>query len=256
MELLKGTGLKKKYTQKKRTVTAVEDLSFVLEEQAFLAIVGESGSGKSTLLRLIAGLEKPDEGHLFYRGEEYTSQRKGYAGQFLQMIFQDAYSSFDPRRTMMDAIKECSCTDGGRDLATLLEAAHLETALLEKRPGELSGGECQRMSIIRAFCSGVRILLCDEITSALDVSTQAEIVKVFCRLREQKAFAAIFVSHDIALMGALCENMMVMKDGVCVEAGRTAELLRNPSHTYTRLLIDNAKKQSLDAAVKDSCSAV
>ncbi len=245
MELLKGTGLKKKYIQKKHVVMAVADISFSLHEGAFLAIVGESGSGKSSLLRLIAGLDKPDAGHLFYRGEEYTTQKCGYAGRFLQAVFQDAYSSFDPRQKMIDSIMECSRAGDPKELETLLDAVHLGSSLLEKKPRELSGGECQRMSIIRAIYSGAGILLCDEITSALDVSTQAQIMKAFQRLREKQAFAAIFVSHDIALMGGLCENMMVMKDGACVEAGRTTEILRNPSHAYTKLLIDNAKKQSL-----------
>lgn len=244
MELLKGTGLKKKYIKKKLSVMAVDDISFSLQEKEFLAIVGESGSGKSSLLRLIAGLDRADEGALFYKGEEYTGQKCGYAGRFLQMIFQDAYSSFDPRQKMIDSIRECNQTGDPEELRFLLQAVHLEKGLLEKKPGELSGGENQRMSIVRALYSGAGILLCDEITSALDVSTQAQIVKAFQRLRTEKEFAAIFVSHDIALMGGLCERMMVMKDGRCVEEGETKGIIHAPAHDYTKALVENAKKQS------------
>ncbi len=242
--LLSGTELTKKFKNKDREVLAVNNVSFSLEDNEFLAIVGESGSGKSSLLRLIAGLERVDGGQLYYRDKDYTSEKCGYAGRFLQMVFQDACSSFDPKMKVIDSIKECSKNISMEELEKLLDAALLDKELLYKRPRELSGGECQRMSIVRALQSGAEILLCDEITSALDVSTQAQIVKVFKELREKRDFAAIFVSHDIALMGMLCENIMVMKDGVCVEAGKTKEVIENPKDEYTKLLIDNAKKQS------------
>lgn len=242
--LLRGTELTKKFINKDREMLAVNNVSFSLEENEFLAIVGESGSGKSTLLKLVAGLERTDSGYLYYRDEEYTHCKCGYAGQFLQMVFQDAYSSFDPKMKVIDSIKECYKNSSMEELRRLLDAAILDEALLYKRPRELSGGECQRMSIVRALYSGARILLCDEITSALDVSTQAQIVKAFKDIREKRDFSAIFVSHDIALMGMLCENIMVMKDGVCVEDGKMKDILDNPSHEYTKLLIDNARKQS------------
>ena len=245
MTLLRGAGLKKKFHNKDKEILAVNDVSFTLHENEFLAIVGESGSGKSSLLKLIAGLDRADEGHLYYKDEEYTGKKCGYAGKFLQMVFQDAYSSFDPKMKVVDSIKECNCEECEAELKRLLEAALLDEALLYKRPRELSGGECQRMSIVRALNSGADILLCDEITSALDVSTQAQIVRAFKELREKRDFAAIFVSHDIALMGMLCENIMVMKDGVCVEAGETRTVIENPKDEYTKLLIENARKQSL-----------
>lgn len=243
MELLKGTELTKTYVKKGRMVRAVDHVSFSLREKEFLAIVGESGSGKSSLLRLIAEFDRPDEGHLFYRGEDFTGRKCREIGQHLQMVFQDAYSSFDPKMKMRDSVKECSRRPE-EELLQLLRSTALDPELLSKRPGELSGGQCQRMSIVRALCSGAEILLCDEITSALDVSTQAQIVRVFQQLREERKFAAIFVSHDIALMGELCERIMVMKDGVCVEEGNMQEVIRHPEHEYTKQLIENARKQS------------
>lgn len=244
MELLKGTELTKAYRKKDRKVTAVDQVSFSLQEKEFLAIVGESGSGKSSLLRLIAGLDRPDAGRLYYRGEDYTGKKCGDIGRFLQMVFQDAYSSFDPKMKMLDSVRECGAGKSEEDLRELLKSTGLDEALLMKRSGELSGGQCQRMSIVRALYSGAQILLCDEITSALDVSTQAQIVHVFQQLREERIFSAIFVSHDIALMGELCERIMVMKDGVCVEEGTMQEVIAHPTHDYTKLLIENARKQS------------
>ena len=291
MVLLEGKNLTKKYKNRERETDALRDISFYLKEKEFLGIVGESGSGKSTLLRLIAGLERPDSGVLTYRGDEYQYRKAGYAGQFLQMIFQDAYGSFDPRLRMGDQMEEVRrknrrdlASNPGRlagtmtenigktvasaelrelpertgiltksneksgasaELRELLKETLLEENLLEKRPRELSGGQCQRMSIVRALYSGAEIILCDEMTSALDVTAQAQIVRIFGRLREMRSFSSIIVSHDIALVNAMCDRIMVMKDGRIVEEGKTSEVIRNPKDEYTKQLIMSAREQSL-----------
>lgn len=291
MVLLEGKNLTKSYKNRARETDALRDISFYLKEKEFLGIVGESGSGKSTLLRLIAGLERPDSGILTYRGDEYQYRKAGYAGQFLQMIFQDAYGSFDPRLRMGDQLEEVRgrsirklASDSGRlagtltenggkpgasaelrglpedtesltensgkkgasaELRELLKETLLEERLLKKRPRELSGGQCQRMSIVRALYSGAEIILCDEMTSALDVTAQAQIVRIFGRLREMRSFSSIIVSHDIALVHAMCDRVMVMKDGRIVEEGKTSEVIRNPKDEYTKQLIMSAREQSL-----------
>ena len=291
MVLLEGKNLTKKYKNRERETDALRDISFYLKEKEFLGIVGESGSGKSTLLRLIAGLERPDSGVLTYRGDEYQNRKAGYAGQFLQMIFQDAYGSFDPRLRMGNQMEEVRrknrrnlASNPGRlagtmtenigktvasaelrelpertgiltksnekpgtsaELRELLKETLLEESLLKKRPRELSGGQCQRMSIVRALYSGAEIILCDEMTSALDVTAQAQIVRTFGRLREMRSFSSIIVSHDIALIYAMCDRIMVMKDGHIVEEGKTSEIIRNPKDEYTRQLIMSAREQSL-----------
>ena len=268
MVLLEGKNLTKSYKNRARETDALRDISFYLKEKEFLGIVGESGSGKSTLLRLIAGLERPDSGILTYRGDEYQYRKAGYAGQFLQMIFQDAYGSFDPRLRMGDQLEEVRrrsirklASDSGRltgtltenggkpgasaELRELLKETLLEERLLKKRPRELSGGQCQRMSIVRALYSGAEIILCDEMTSALDVTAQAQIVRIFGRLREMRSFSSIIVSHDIALVYAMCDRIMVMKDGRIVEEGKTSEVIRNPKDEYTKQLIMSAREQSL-----------
>jgi peptide/nickel transport system ATP-binding protein len=155
------------------------------------------------------------------------------------MIFQDALMSFDPRMKMKKAILEASGASGEVRVMETLDAVGLDRSLLEKKAGSLSGGQCQRMSIARALCSDARILLCDEITSALDVTTQAQVVALLTQLREDKGLSIIFVSHDLALVSMFCDRIMVMKDGECVECGETKEVLGDPQHEYTKELLDN-----------------
>ena len=237
--ILEGKHLGRCYIKKDKKLKALNDLSFFLKEGEILGIVGESGSGKSTLLRLISCLEKADEGNIYYRGQEYTGKSPAYAGRFLQMVFQDALMSFDPRMKMKRAVVEASSLCSGEKLHHILEAVGLDESLLEKKAGSLSGGQCQRMSIARALCSDARILLCDEITSALDVTTQAQVIALLKELRQNEGLSMIFVSHDLALVSMLCNRVMVMKDGECVEEGETGQVLGSPQHDYTKELLDN-----------------
>ena len=128
----------------------------------------------------------------------------------------------------------------------VLRMVGLTEDLLQRRPGQLSGGQCQRMAIARAFYSGAKILLCDEMTSSLDVSTQAQVMEIMRQLKEEGKLSAIFVSHDIALVASICDRIMVMKDGRCVEEGRTKEVIRCPQEAYTKELIESAGKQSME----------
>lgn len=237
--ILEGKNLNKSYADKGKKLQALKDVSFFLKDGEILGIVGESGSGKSTLLRHVGCLEKPDSGNLYYKGTEYTGKSPAFAGTFLQMIFQDAQMSFDPRMKMKKAVVEASKGCGHEKLSRILEAVGLDEGLLEKKAGNMSGGQCQRMSIARALCSDAAILLCDEATSALDVTTQAQVVALLQQLREKEGLSIIFVSHDLALVSMLCDRIMVMKNGECVEEGECCKVLGNPQHWYTRELLDN-----------------
>ena len=237
--ILEGKNLNKSYVDKGKKLQALKDVSFFLKNGEILGIVGESGSGKSTLLRLVTCLEKPDSGNLYYKGTEYTGKSPAFAGTFLQMVFQDAQMSFDPRMKMKKAVVEAAKGCDHEKLSRILEAVGLDESLLEKKAGSMSGGQCQRMSIARALCSDAGILLCDEITSALDVTTQAQVVALLQQLREKEGVSIIFVSHDIALVSMLCDRIMVMKNGECVEEGETGKVLGNPQHEYTKELLDN-----------------
>lgn len=246
MNLLEGKKLNKNFRNRDKEIEALVDVSFSLQEGEILGVVGESGSGKSTLLKIISGLIGPDSGELFYKSKEYTGSKPKQAGEFLQYIFQNPKSSFDPRLTFEKSIVESGRKGIDRNrMLRIIDEVGLEKELLMRKPNELSGGQCQRMSIARALYSGVSILLCDEITSALDVSTQAQIISLLQKLRGKGELSLIFVSHDIALVRMLCDSVIVMKDGRSVECGKCEEVIKRPQHPYTKLLIESAIRQSI-----------
>ena len=251
MTVLKVQHLSKKYTRAKVSVDALKDVSFSLHDREILGIVGESGSGKSTILKMVSGLETPDKGEIFLDGKPLPARRTKEDYKAMQMIFQDAAGSFHPRRKIAASIRETVRNLSGSraefDLAGLLELVHIEPELAECYPRELSGGQCQRFAIARAMAVEPRILLCDEITSALDVSTQAEILQLMssiCRMREM---SVLFVSHDLAVIRCLCDRVIVMHDGEIVEEGAVEEIIDHPREEYTKVLIDSVLEVTRDA---------
>ena len=253
MILLEGKKLNKTFTVKGKTTRALWDVDITLKQGEILGVVGESGSGKTTLLRVIAGTVAPDSGELYYRGEVYTGKKPRQTGEFLQVIFENAVSSFDPRMTMERSISESRRGRADREgLIRILNTVGLDEELLKRKPKELSGGQCQRMSIARALYSKAGILLCDEITSALDVSTQAQVTGLLLELKNKGLLSAVFVSHDIALVSMICDRIMVMYDGRCVEEGDTLNVIGSPVNEYTKLLIDSAVRQGIERLGRSS----
>lgn len=250
--VLAGRNLNKEYRNRDRVVRPLQHVDFELRQGEILGIVGESGSGKSTLLRVICGIEKPESGSVFHNGVEYTGAGPEKTGRFLQMIFQDAYGSFDPRMSMEKSLREgyaarpagASDTGSGADsfrveMLRVIGQVGLSDELLSRRPRNLSGGQCQRMSIARALLSRADVLLCDEITSALDVTTQAQVIKLLTKIRDTEGVSIIMVSHDLALVSMVCDRVVVMKDGAVVDQGRTADVISSPASEYTRRLLDS-----------------
>ncbi|MCD7765323.1 MAG: ABC transporter ATP-binding protein [Lachnospiraceae bacterium] len=242
--ILEVRHLGKIYHQGHRDIHAVRDISFAVHEGEFLGIVGESGSGKSTLLRQIAGLEKPDGGEILFGGGPLAAKRTKEDYRRMQMIFQEPSASFDPRIRIGKSILEnqknlCRKNACGRepDINELLKQTGLSADLKNRYPSELSGGQCQRAAISRAIAVQPKVLLCDEITSALDVSVQARIIKLLVQLAKERGMAVVFVSHDLALVSTVCSHVLVMKDGACVEYQETGELLRHPQNEYTKQLL-------------------
>lgn len=224
-----------------RTVHALDHISLELKQGTILGIVGESGSGKSTLIRHIACLMQPSSGRLYYRGSEYTGKTAAFAGQYMQMVFQDALTSFDPRVRLDKSVREAR--KGPEDpklLKQLLEDVRLDESFLTRYPGQLSGGQCQRMSLVRAVYSGVKILLCDEVTSALDTASQAMVIELLKDLKEKYGMSVIFVSHDLAVVSQLCDEVMVMQNGRCVERGSCMKVISRPEAEYTKRLLGAA----------------
>ena len=236
--VLSGRDLNKEYKGKGRTVRPLQHVDFDLFRGEILGIVGESGSGKSTLLKVLCGIEKVDSGHLYHNGEEYTGAGPGKTGKFLQMIFQDAYGSFDPRMTMEKTLREGTTADRD-EIVRIIKETGLTEDLLTRRPRNLFGGQCQRMSIARALLSHAGVLLCDEITSALDVTTQAQVIRLLTDIRDAEDVSIIMVSHDLALISMICDRIMVMKDGVIVDEGPTPDVINNPADPYTQKLLDS-----------------
>ncbi len=224
--LLEGRHLNKKYSSGDKKTEALLDVSFYLERNEILGIVGESGSGKSTLLKVISGMIVPDGGELLFEGKSYLGKGPQKTGSFLQMIFQDAQSSFDPRMTMKRSLLESGRKQEGEDrLLEMIRDVGLSEELLFRKPYSLSGGQCQRMAIARALYSGAGILLCDEITSSLDVIVQAQVIDLLRNLKEEGRLSVIFVSHDIELVSMLCGRIMMMENGRCIKEGMRRDII-------------------------------
>lgn len=245
-KLLECKNIKKTFTRNKMRVEALRGVSLSLERGCALGIVGESGSGKSTLLRIIAGLEKADEGEMTFLGKRLGVRRTKEELRGMQMIFQNAASSFDPRMSISASISEnMKSLTGSASMEKIQElaaAVGLGPELCGRYPSHLSGGQCQRFAIARAISVHPPLLLCDEITSALDVTTQAQILELLKNMRAEREMSMIFVSHDLAVVGKVCDQILVMRHGEIVESGESRKILKNPEHEYTRLLLDSVLK--------------
>lgn len=241
MIILETRKLEKQYSVHRRRFQALKGADLHLCEGEILGIVGESGSGKTTLLKLISGLEAPDSGQILLEGRELSPVRKKEELRTMQMIFQDPVASFHPRRTIADSIRETVRSLCGKDadlnLEELAGRIGLSPQLMDRLPQRLSGGQCQRMAIARAIAVYPRILLCDEITSALDVSSQAQILRLLSDICRSTGTSAVFVSHDLAVVSCLCDRIMVMRSGSVVEEGTVRQIIETPGEEYTRSLI-------------------
>ena len=227
---------------------AVRGVSFEIASGETLGIVGESGSGKSTLLRAIVGLHPPTGGVIRFRGVPLAAQavkRPRALRRELQIVFQNPDSSLNPRHTVFEIVRRPirlfrdDVRHSGERAAVieLLESVKLPTGLLHRYATELSGGQKQRIALARAFAARPSLLLCDEVTSALDVSVQATIIELIAELAARFGAAVIFVSHDLAVVRTIAGRALVMKNGEVCEQGETERLFVAPTHPYTRELL-------------------
>lgn len=246
--VLETRDLRKVFSRKgSADVVAVEGASLRIEAGECLGLVGESGSGKTTLARMALLLEKPTSGRVLLQGEDVTGARGAQARRAwrrMQAVFQNPAGSFDPRCTLGAAIAEPLRTMGvprreAQDrVAGLLGTCGLSPSLAERYPRQVSGGQCQRAAIARALAVGPDLLVCDEATSALDATVQRQIVELLGRLRAELGMSMLFICHDIALVGSICDRVAVMNRGAIVEQGPVAQVLEHPRHPYTKTLID------------------
>ena len=232
-----------------KVVKAVDNVSFELFEGETLGLVGESGSGKSTIAKIITGLVKPTNGEIFYNNISlYNSNRKYQIdksrGQ-IQMIFQDPYSSLNPRFKVRDIISEpikffqknISHNELTQNVYDLIDIVGMTRQSLDRYPHEFSGGQRQRISIARALATRPLLLICDEPTSALDVSIQAQILNLLKDIQDELHLTMLFISHDLPVIRQMCNRIVVLKNGSVCETKETEELFNNPEHPYTEELI-------------------
>jgi peptide/nickel transport system ATP-binding protein len=234
---------------RRRRVTAADAVGIDLLRGETLGIVGESGSGKSTVARLLAHLIEPTGGEIELDGERVAQLRGNAARRFrqkVQIVFQDPYRSLNPRRTVGAAVAEGPLNFGaGRKAAwrragELMELVKLSPAALQRYPHEFSGGQRQRICIARALAVDPEILIADEAVSALDVSVQAEILKLLDEIQRRLQLTLLFITHDLRVAAQICNRVVVMRNGRVVEQGPVAEVFERPRDAYTRALIDAA----------------
>jgi peptide/nickel transport system ATP-binding protein len=228
-------------------VHALQGLSFSLGAGRSLGVVGESGSGKSTLARLVMALEPPSAGRVWLDGQDLNALAPGAlraAREKLQMVFQDPYGSLDPRRTILQTVAEplrvlhgATPAEQRERAGESLDAVGLRASDLGKYPHEFSGGQRQRIAIARALITRPRLIVADEPVSALDVSVQAQVLNLMQDLREKFGLAMLFISHDLAVVDMVCDEVLVLYQGRVVEQGTPDTLFRQAAHPYTRALL-------------------
>ena len=238
----------------RQLLRAVDDATFSIEKGQTLALVGESGCGKSTVARLLVGLYEPTRGGLTFDGQDAHAAFKGSNAKSMrrriQMIFQDPYASLNPRWLVRDIMAEPLIEHGlinDKDALTqrvgeLLQSVGLAPADMVKYPHQFSGGQRQRISIARALATEPEFLVCDEPTSALDVSVQAQVLNIMKDLQRQRHLTYLFISHNLAVVRHVSDQVGVMYLGRLVEIADKQELFSRPRHPYTRMLLDAIPK--------------
>jgi peptide/nickel transport system ATP-binding protein len=234
-----------------RTI-ALRDLSLAVNPGSCLALVGESGSGKTTAARCIAGLHRPAGGSVSLDGRvlaPHARNRSRDERRRIQLIFQNPFESLNPRHRVGQAIIRPARVLRGldraqeqRELADLLEQVRLPSRTATRFPAELSGGERQRVAIARALAAGPAVLVCDEVTSALDVSVQAAVLELLDDLRRRLGLAILFITHDLGVVAAIADDVIVLEHGEVRERGPAGRVLIHPADGYTRTLIDAAPR--------------
>jgi len=253
--LLQATGLTRRYRMPRQSLfrappllTAVQNASFTIEAGETLGVVGESGSGKSTLARMVMAFERPDEGQVLFQGQcphQLSNRALRKLRQKFQMVFQDPYGSLDPRRKIGWSIAEPLraigiAEDPRKRVDEALEQVGLHPKDATKYPHEFSGGQRQRIAIARAIVTRPALLVADEAVSALDVSVQAQVLNLLMDLQDELGLGILFISHNLAVVASVCDDILVMQRGQMVEHGDATQILHAPAHPYTQTLLKAA----------------
>jgi peptide/nickel transport system ATP-binding protein len=247
----------------RQTLRAVDDVSFTVQRGSVLGIVGESGCGKSTLARIVMALDRPTKGDVLLEGTplfslppaELRRRRRDF-----QMVFQDPYGSLDPRHSVGRIIAEPlhlfgGLGDAGDQVAQALESVGLRATDAIRYPHEFSGGQRQRVAIARALITGPKLLVADEAVSALDLSVQAQILRLLMELKASRGLTMLFISHNLGVIEEIADHVGVMYAGKLVEFGPTQDVLHRPKHAYTQRLLDAEPTLDLIGRRRRSSSA-
>ncbi len=229
----------------------LQDVSLDVAPGDSVGLVGESGSGKTTLLRLLLGLARPDSGTITFDGHKLDLGNRAFMRHFrrqAQVVYQDPYSSLDPRQTIFSVVGEPLRSlkvpgDHRQMVAAALQSVGLDGDVGARYPHQFSGGQRQRIAIARAIVAGPKLLLADEAVSALDLTTRVHVVDLLRKL--SASMSLLFVSHDIGVVAALCRRIVILERGRIVEQGLTREVLARPEHPYTQRLLASVPRLSL-----------
>ncbi len=228
-------------------VRALDDVTLSLGRGEIVGLIGESGSGKSTLAKTLLGMLKPDSGRVLSSGADiggFSSREKRAFHRDIQMVFQDAVGSLNPRFTVGETLREalsvhgvCPRSELPDRIDALLREVGLPAEIAAQTPRELSGGQCQRVSIARALAVEPKALIADEPVSALDVSVQARILNLLADLRNRLGLGVLLIAHDLAVVGAVCDRVYVLWGGRIIESGLPEKVLHDPTHPRVRELL-------------------
>ncbi|MES2941886.1 MAG: ATP-binding cassette domain-containing protein [Pseudomonadota bacterium] len=228
-------------------IRAVNNVSLRIQKGETLGLVGESGCGKSTLAKMLLGLLAPSSGNVLVNGREIDPGKRKALARSVQPIFQDPYSSLNPRRTVADIVgvplrlhQVGTRTEQRQRVKTMLDLVGMPERTHSQYPNQLSGGQRQRVAIARALVLRPDILICDEPTSALDVSVQAQILNLLLDLKAEFGLTYLFISHDLGVVEHLVDRVAVMHQGQIVELGSREQIFARPEHPYTRMLLASA----------------
>ena len=257
---------------KSTLIKAVQGFDLDVEKGDSWGVVGESGCGKSTLAKMVMGLEKPTQGKIHFQSHEllnHLSENRTSFYRSVQMVYQHPTASLNPRQTVgqifQNQIQRMGIDDDEHHsrIREVLENVHLSEEILDRYPHEFSGGQAQRVCIARTLLSKPKLLVLDEPVSALDVSVQAEILKLLDKMRKELGLTYLFISHDLAVVEQICSKTVVMYAGKIVESGPTKKIFKNHKHPYTKLLLESVpvigkpmesgNKVSVEPIPEDGC---
>lgn len=260
MSALEFTDVTVEYGTGRRRLRAVDRASLTVPDGTVVGLVGESGSGKSTLAKTAVGLAPPASGQVRLDGRDVLARRRWRRGRPIQMVFQDPYSSLDPRMTIGASIAEAlrgvaSRTARAEEVRRLLSLVHLDPDSAGQLPAGLSGGQRQRVALARALAAHPEVVITDEMTSALDVSVQGAMLNLVRQVQRRLGLSMLFISHNLAVVRYVSDVVAVMYLGRIVEVAPAEDLLAQPRHPYTRTLLDSAPRLGVPLAPEGTQAA-